>query len=247
MSWEPPHGCCARLDAPEPSSSAKPPRRLLPFLLGLLATFVAAIPVAAQDAFALTGRYVVVATRSSSLVPAQLDADAKAQEQAPVGTSIDFDNLTAWFDGGSCIGWEPGRAADAPFLWAEEPYLSDLQVAPGTTDSRLNLSLVVDCGARDLASIKLVMAIDARVLVVANSGQSGYFILEKPLPEDEALGLEQGLSRAGLNPGPADGVIDASTRDALAAFAETHSAAYRFESGVITQNLLDALLAPVTP
>lgn len=106
---------------------------------------------------------------------------------------------------------------------------------------------MIDCGARPLSSIKLMLIIDDRVVVATTSGaEDHYVILEKPLPDVEALVFERSLGAAGFDPGAVDGVIDPATRAAVAAFAEAHGAMFRFETGVITRNLLDALTSLAT-
>jgi hypothetical protein len=222
--------------------------RLFSFLLALVAASAAVSPAVGQDEVELTGPYVVVAVRSSSLVAAPLDPVARAGQQALVGASIDFDNMTAWFDGAPCPGSEPSRA-DPPLLFATDPYLSDLQIVlPGRRDHRLNLSLHLDCGGRALSSVKLILIVDERVLVAADAGTGApYFVLERPPSADEALRLEQWLANEGQDPGGVDGIIDGSTRAALAALAQAHGAAYRFESGVITSNVLAAALLASKP
>lgn len=205
----------------------------------LVASLLGIVPVSAQDPPELTGRFVVVTFRAASNVVSTLAVREANWREELIGRSIDFDNPVAWLDDSACLApWEP-RAASERFLWVDDPNLSDLQIAPGADDRRLNQPIIVDCGARPLSSIKLVLVVDDRVLVTTTTGGETYFVLERPLDQPEALALEEGLRDLGVDPGNVDGVVDEATRAAVAALAEAHGAAYRFQSGVITRNLLD--------
>ena len=81
--------------------------------------------------------------------------------------------------------------------------------------------------------------VDDRVLVAKSATGSTYFLLEKPLEHEDAFRLEQGLQRAGFDPGPVDGIVDDATRRAVAAYAMQHGAGSA--SGVITRSMLEAL------
>jgi hypothetical protein len=119
--------------------------------------------------------------------------------------------------------------------------------APGPGDRRLNQGLVIDCGGRAIGDITPVLAVDRRVLVVRIENGSTYLVLEAPLDQTRALAVEQGLLEAGRDPGPVDGIIDERSRRAVAEYARDHGAAFAFEAGVVTENVLAALLTDSDP
>lgn len=95
-------------------------------------------PASAQDAPGLSGPYRVVAVRASSPVPSPHDAQASLERNELIGTTVNFDETSVWFDGSVCVGDRVPVAADPPLLWTADPNLSDLQVNPGEEDRRLN-------------------------------------------------------------------------------------------------------------
>ena len=196
---------------------------------------------AATPAIAPSGPFVVVAVRAASDTASTL----AMQEQGGqlLGAEMTFDAPMRWFDGRTCPS-PSVRASDDPPVNLAEPNLSDLQVAPGPVDHRLNRAFVADCGGRAISSIVRFTMVDARVLVARTPDGAVYYVLERPLDQETALKVEQRLAGAGLDPGLIDGVLDAQARRALALYAQRLGAAYAFDRGVVTENLLETLLRP---
>lgn len=208
--------------------------RRLPILLCAL------VAAAASPSPDPSGRYEVVAVRASSEVAGTLEAMRDPALNALVGRRMTFGRRVSWYDGRACA---TGRMRGAVEAWPHmaEPYLSDLQVTPGATDHRLNRAMVIDCGGRAHSEITPFLMVDDRVLVMPSRNGVAYVVLERPLTRGQARAAERGLARAGFDPGPVDGRIDARTRRAAALFAQGQGAEYAFEHGVFTANLLAAL------
>ncbi len=90
--------------------------------------------------------------------------------------------------------------------------------------------------------IGTVYWVDDRLGLVAAKSGSPVYILEAPLTLEEGRLLESKLSDMQLDPGPVDGVIDASTRRALGFYYESRGLDYRFATPVISTALLQALI-----
>ena len=187
-----------------------------------------------------SGRYEVVAVRASSEVAGTLEAMRDPDLNALIGRRMTFGRRVAWYDGRSCTS---GRTRPSEEGWPHlaEPNLSDLQLAPGATDHRLNRAMVIDCGGRAHGEITPFLMLDDRVLVMPSRNGVAYVVLERPLDRSQARAVERGLAAAGFDPGPVDGRIDGRTRRAAALFAEARGAAYAFQHGVFTENLVAAL------
>ena len=198
-------------------------------------------PSFGQPALELDGSYEVVGFRAASNVATTRAMQEANWRQELIGVALDFGSFQAWFDGSICLA---GRvaASDQASIWLEEPNLSDLQVAPGPEDHRTNIHAMVDCGARPASSIKPLLIVDGRVLVTTSDDGATYFILEKPLSSEVALAFERELLDQGFNPGSVDGVVDEATRMAVAELAQSLGAEFRFQRGVITDNILDFVL-----
>jgi len=187
-----------------------------------------------------SGRYDVVAVRASTEVAGTLEAMRDPALNALVGRRMTFGRRFAWYDGRPCAS---GRMRPSGEDWPHltEPNLSDLQVTPEGTDHRLNRAMVIDCGGRAHSEITPFLMVDERVLVLPSRNGVAYIVLERPLNRTQAMAVERGLARAGLDTGRVDGRIDARTRRAAALFAEAHGADYAFQHGVFTENLVAAL------
>jgi hypothetical protein len=198
-----------------------------------LAAVVAAGPAAAGG---LNGDYVVVAVRSASTVASTLDMqDPQARAQL-IGTRVSFGETLAWLDGRFCDDWSLAALDLAP-LEVFDPMLSDLQT--GAADGRVNLGIEVRCAGGRFASL---LKVDERVLVTPYLNGAWHVVLERPPTAAEVTALQHALAREGLDPGPADGIMRARTREALSAYAERLGAAYRFANGVVTESLLEAVV-----
>jgi hypothetical protein len=187
-----------------------------------------------------SGRYDVVAVRASSEVAGTLETMRDPDLRALVGRRMTFGRRVAWYDGRTCTSGAI-RASEEGWPHLAEPYLSDLQVSPGATDHRLNRAMVIDCGGRAHGELTPFLMVDERVLVMRSRNGVAYVVLERPLGRRQARAVEQGLARAGFDPGPVDGRIDARSRRAAALFAQGQGAEYAFEHGVFTENLVAAL------
>lgn len=200
----------------------------------------ALVVVGATSSSNPSGRYDVVAVRASSEVAGTLEAMRDPALNALVGRRMTFGRRVAWYDGRPCAS---GRMRPSAEGWPHlaEPYLSDLQVKPEETDHRLNRAMVIDCGGRAHTEITPFLMVDDRVLVMPSRNGIAYVVLERPLGRRQARAVEQGLAKAGFDPGPVDGRIDARTRRAVALFALGEGAEYAFEHGVLTENVVFAL------
>ncbi|MGZ9099410.1 MAG: peptidoglycan-binding domain-containing protein [Brevundimonas sp.] len=208
--------------------------------LALLAPLLLLLTAASAPASAPSGAYVVVAVRASSEVAGTLEAMREPALNGLVGRRMTFGRRVAWYDGRACASGDIRPSRDGwPHL--AEPNLSDLQLNPGPTDHRLNHAMVVDCGGRAFSQITPMLVIDRRVLVMPSANGVAYIVLERPLDRRRARAVEQGLARAGFDPGPADGRIDQRTRRAAALFAQAQGADFAFQHGVFTENLVAAL------
>jgi len=94
------------------------------------------------------------------------------------------------------------------------------------------------CGDREMASMTMP---DPRILVAPSPNGSANVVLERPLDATTATRLQEALRDRGYEVTDADGVVGPGTRAAVAAHAETLSAAYRFETTAISQAPLDSL------
>lgn len=188
-----------------------------------------------------SGRYEIVAIRAASDAAGTLGARQDAVLENLLGRRMTFGSRIAWFDDRFCA--RTSRVRPSVEAWSDttEPNLSDLQIAPGPDDLRLNQTLVIDCGGRAAGSITRLLMVDRRVLVMRSPNGTAYVVLEQPLDRRRARAVEHGLMRAGFDPGPVDGRIDARSRRAVALFARGRGASYAFEQGVLTENVVVAL------
>lgn len=187
-----------------------------------------------------SGAYVVVAVRASSEVAGTLEAMRDPALNGLVGRRMTFGRRVDWYDGRTCASGDI-RPSHEGWPHLAEPNLSDLQLNPGPTDSRLNHAMVIDCGGRASSQITPFLVIDRRVLVMPSTNGIAYIVLERPLDRRRARAVELGLARAGFDPGPTDGRIDQRTRRAAALYAQAHGAEFAFQHGVFTENLVAAL------
>lgn len=215
-------------------------RGFLASTLGFSAGLFLAMPAGATEPF--TGTYVVAAIRAASGVATTLSAQAASRLPA-VGDAFDFASPVAWYDGDPCFQPNLQPAADAPFD-VLDPNLSDLQLifAAEGQAMPLNLPFTLDCGGRAVTSIKHLIQIDDRTLVWVTPDGATFVVLERMPSPENAIALEEALTTAGFTPGPVDGAIDAQTRSAVAAFAFARGASYQFATGVVTSNILHALI-----
>ncbi len=209
------------------------------FLTLSLAATSAAQPVAAASDAGPAGVYEVVALRRASDV-ASGPGDAAAD--MALGRRARFGGNAEWIDGTTCKAWSLEPLAD-PALSADDPNLSDIELAPaGIADARENRSLRLMCDGRELTTL---LQVDARVLVVPSASGSTNLVLERTPDARETAALQARLKAQGLLENATDGVMDAATRRALALYADDLGAAFAFERGVATENLLAALSQPM--
>ena len=188
------------------------------------------------------GQYEVVAVRAASDV-----ARAIAHRRDPslarlIGRRVRVGAKIRWYDGRPCAAGVV-RTASAPWPNLAEPNLSDVQLAPGPRDHRLNRAFLVDCGSRPGDDTAPVLMVDRRVLITLTRDRATYVVLEAPVSRTQAMKVEAALAAAGLNPGPVNGKLDAAARRAIAQYARRKGAAFAFQSGVLTENLVAALTA----
>jgi hypothetical protein len=204
-----------------------------------LAALAAALLAGAATAPEPRGVYEIVAVRADSRVAR---AAPGPEDLALIGQrmTVGPDGVVSPY-GPDC---RVPRVRPAAESWRDvaEPNLSDLQVPQAAP--RLNRAYVIDCGGAARGSIHEVLMVDARTLVVRIANGTAYAILERPLDPRQARAVEQGLRRAGFDPGPLDGRIDSRTRRAAAQFAQQQGAAYAFEASAFTEALVETLTRP---
>jgi hypothetical protein len=212
-------------------------RARLPLLLLSLVLAAAGARAASPEPPAdPAGDYVVVAVRE----PSGATHGAPRPGLPLNGKPVRIGGAGVWIDGNACKGLV--QPAATPWPYGADSSLSDLNLA-ATPDHRLNRSFALDCGWRSDAGPLPILQVDGRVLVAAIENGARFAVLEKPLPRGEALEVERALARAGFDPGAVDGVVDAATRRAAGAYARAKGAAFAFDPGVFTENLLTQLLA----
>lgn len=202
---------------------------------------LAAVLLAAAAVALPAGKYEVVGVRRASDVAVTLASQDDDRLRRLVGTHTSIGGSNRWYDDRLCPQSLKLAGAAGSVVNLDDPNLSDLKVVPGPTDARVNRSLSTDCGARPISSIAHVVQIDGRVLVERALNSTAYVIMEAPLDLATARRVEDGLARAGFDPGPVDGTIDERTRRAVALYANAKGAAFAFDRGVITNNVLTAL------
>lgn len=203
-------------------------------------SMVAALLAAAAVALP-AGTYEVVGVRRASDVATTLASQDDDRLRRLVGTHASIGGSNRWYDARICPQSLRLRGDAGSAVNLDDPNLSDLKIAPGPGDARVNRALSMDCGARPAGSIIQLLQIDGRVVVERALDSTAYVILEAPLDAGAARRMEDGLAKAGFDPGPIDGIVDERTRRAVALYAQSKGAAYAFDRGVITANVLAAL------
>jgi hypothetical protein len=185
----------------------------------------------------LVGRYVVVGARAASDVATTLSARESDFSKALIGTELRAGDRVSWYRERCDV--RPGPAEGSAAL--VERNLADLQIAPASSDRRLNRNLIIDCLGRAASDIWHVLVVDQRVLVARSLPFAHYLILEQPLAPGDVRLLKQRLQQAGFDPGPQDERMEETTRAAIAAFARKNGAPTLLMPGIVTVNLLNAL------
>jgi len=185
----------------------------------------------------LAGRYVVVGLRAASDVAttaAQREADTS---KTLIGSELRIGDRVSWYRERCEVRAGPpeNRAA----MVERNP--ADLQIAPASTDGRLNRNLIIDCLGRAIGDIWHVLVVDQRILVARSSPLATYLVLEQPLAPGDVLLLKQRLKKAGFDPGTLDERMNEPTRAAIAAYARKKGSPALLMPGVVTVNLLNAL------
>jgi hypothetical protein len=186
----------------------------------------------------LVGTYVVIGARAASDVAAPLDVNQSDPSKTLIGTALIVGDTITW-DGERCVARRDSHKSDAAMI---DPNLADLQILVGSPDSRLNQNLVLDCLGRAPNDIWQILAVDRRVLVARTMPFVTYLILEQPLAPGDVKLLKEKLAQAGFDPGSQSEELDESTRAAIAAFARKNGSPATLLPGVVTENLLNALM-----
>lgn len=206
-------------------------------LLLLCATNAAGQP---GDASGLSGAYELVAIRKSNLVMAAPDDPALAG--ITPGVRVEFDTTLSWLAGETCTEWALVRA-ESPTIAIESEILSDTQVTAerlnaDLVDHRVNEHWVLYCGVSVRAPL---LVVDDRVVITTSPSQQSYLVLEK-LADPELVGaVQRALKSMKFLDAEPSGVMDPTTRRALAVFAGYLGAAYEFNASPLTENLLVAM------
>lgn len=188
-----------------------------------------------EDGFPLVGEYALTAYRRAASVAAP--ADVAPPSDGP--QSVIFGPTLHWLEGKTCATWKPVRFEGIPFD-LHDPNLSDVIIPPA--DDRPNRTLNelfrLTCDGKELAWL---VAIDARVAIVPSANGSNYTIIAQPVSDSLIRSIQDRLRTAGFYGGATNGVFDPHTREAVAAYAESRGAAYRFDQPAMTLNLLEGL------
>jgi hypothetical protein len=214
----------------KPRHGVRTPLRVAGVLWGLMLG-----PPALADLAGVSGSFVVVDIRAASDVATTAAARDTDPTLQMMGATLAIGTRLTWI-GKDCAGRPDPMATGAPKV---DRNLADLRAVIGE-DHRLDQSWIIDCLGRAVTDIWQVLAVDDRVLVARTSPNITYLVLEKPLSREQGLQLEDGLRQAGFDPGPVDGVIDAVTRSAVAAFVSRQTGVAA-NAGVITRSVVDAL------
>jgi hypothetical protein len=83
---------------------------------------------------------------------------------------------------------------------------------------------------------------DARVLVVPSPSGLTNLVLERPLGAESIRAMQRRLAELGHYDGAETGVLDAATRRAVALRAHDLGAAYAFQTGIVTVDILSDLI-----
>ena len=165
--------------------------------LALIATVFAASAVAAparsQETFkGLTGTYAVIDFRRNSTVAAPLNLSHDKTEGLGVQVQVTLSDII--IEGLSCDEWslEPAQGSD---IFASDPVLSDLQIAPNDPpvsqgDGRVNRLFRLECEGEYATT---VFQPDARILVATWKNESEYVILERVLDDGQIDRLQKHL------------------------------------------------------
>jgi len=187
----------------------------------------------------LRGTFEVLGRRAASNVAAAQPPEPPSGTEA---RTVSFGASLIWHDGRNCARWRSEPYVPAP-IELNDPMLSDTQIGrepneTGSSDRRKNTGLAVICDGQVLARL---VRVDQRVLIVAAPNGTTYLILQRPLTAEEVRRVQAALGARKLLAGPPSGTMDAPTWAALATYAESRGAAYRFKAAALTENLLAGL------
>jgi len=211
--------------------------------LSLIAFFIfQQSPLFATDVFndpiGPSGEFVVVALRMASDVESMPLGDTY---ENLLGQVVSFDEPKVWLDRQSFDGTR-FVDTDVAVVDIRDPNLSDVTIPPlpiARVESRwiMEATQIVSEGK----SVKTFLMVDRRVLIVPMANGALNVILEKPLDTQEIRRLQLLLKDTGNYNGDITGVMDQSTRVAIADYAEYRGAKFRFADPVISENLLAGL------
>jgi len=100
--------------------------------------------------------------------------------------------------------------------------------------------------SKDQKVIGTVYWVDSRIGLIADPAGSPVYVLERDLSEVVAKQFEAALLKKGYSPGEIDGVIDQSTRAALAQLLDAEGLPYRFANPAISEAVLELVLSEAT-
>lgn len=190
-----------------------------------------------------SGDYIVVAIRAASGVhsPAMIDMNYARF----IGQRVSFAETCIWLDETPCA--QPHFVLPiVEVIDIHDPNLSDAIAWPrGSFDGINHLILSAFSVGLEGGASKLFLMVDERILIVPVANGSINIILEKPLEKNEIALVQESLAYLGLYNGEMNGVMDETLRIAVAEFAETQGAKYRFADPVISENLLYELYAQI--
>lgn len=179
------------------------------------------------------GGYVVVAARRPSDVamPAPAPGD---KNPVQIGNFLIEGDKLQWIDGKKFGEW--AKMEGTTSTMTNDPMFADVYYG---LKLKQEPRFEYTAGGK---SVGWVHVVDSRIRLVPAPAGSPVYILEKPLSEKEAKGLEAKLKDMKFDPGPVDGVIDHKTRTALGFYLEYKGLKHRFKTPCISAKLLEEIL-----
>jgi len=162
-----------------------------------------------------------------------------------LGEEVIFANQLEWLGERRCETWNAEENGDLG--WArEDPAMLDLFPPAATTETEPappeGQTMWLSCDGSPLAAL---IRVDNRVLVLVDQDRGTFWLLERPVHDEDARPIQRALNEAGYDAGPVDGDLGPRTRTAIAAYLTD-----RLElgappgQGVVTERLMSELIRP---
>ncbi|MEQ9814212.1 MAG: peptidoglycan-binding domain-containing protein [Azospirillaceae bacterium] len=164
-----------------------------------------------------------------------------------LGEEVIFANQLEWLGERRCETWNAEQNVDLG--WArEDPAMIDLfppsaRAAPDD-DPIVSVegNMWLSCDGSPLAAL---IRVDNRVLVLVDQDRGTFWLLERPVHDEDARPIQRALNEAGYDAGPVDGDLGPRTRTAIAAYlADRLELGAPPGQGVVTERLMSELIRP---